>query len=242
MFTIFQYVTHHVILILFQLYNIYPLLQIRIGRHTLSVNANPIYQLVYILCIQVTFWPIYNPLKCMCNICSRHNNDAFHFVMAGLPGLLALLLNHRKIQAAVGYGGINITTFHNRPHLFPLDDNKSRIDQDIDHMKLLALLVDNARHLEHEVTTSGINSVTYENKFTPSIGQLKKPGKEVQRGRYCYIKISEETDLMIKAYSFDYYIVTIKISDSWRIHHGNGPHFQHNPNQGLIDFRLALKS
>ena len=71
---------------------------------------------------------------------------------------------------------------------------------------------------------------------------MKKKKKEVQRGRYCYIKISEETDLTIKAYSFDYYIVTIIISDSWRIHHGNGPHCQRNPNQGPIDFRLALKS
>ena len=101
----------------------------------------------------------------------RDDNDAFYFVMAGLPGLSPLLLNHQKIQAAVGYGRINITTFQSRPHLFPLDDNKSRIDQDIDHMKLLALLVDNARHLEHEVTTSGIYSVAYENKFTHLIGQ-----------------------------------------------------------------------
>ena len=74
----------------------------------------------------------------MHNICSRDDNDAFHFVMAGLPGLSPLLLNHRKIQTAVGYGQVNIKTYHNRPHLFRLDDNTSRIDKDIDHMKLLA--------------------------------------------------------------------------------------------------------
>ena len=103
--------------------------------------------------------------------------------MAGLPCLLPLLLNHRKIQRAVGYGQVNITTYHNRPHLFRLDDNKSRIDKDIDHMKLLALQVNNARHLEHEVTASGINSVSYESEFTHSIGELKKTRKRSTKGQ-----------------------------------------------------------
>ena len=220
MLTVCQYFTHHLILILFQLNNIYP------PNRGWGVHFGS--QLVYNLHIQVTFWPVYIPLKRMHIICSRDDNDAFHFVMAGLPGLSPLVLNHWKIQTAVGYGQVNITTYHNRPHLFQLDDNISRIDQDIDHMKLLALLVNNARHLEHQVTASGNNSVTYESKFTHTIGEFKRQGKQVQRGRYCYIKIKEETDLMIKAYSFDYYIVTVIISDSWRTHHGNGPHRQNN--------------
>ena len=61
---------------------------------------------------------------------STDDNDAFHCVMAGLPGLSPLVLNHQKIQTAVGYGQVNITTYHNRPHLFQLDNNKSRIDKD----------------------------------------------------------------------------------------------------------------
>ena len=172
----------------------------------------------------------------MHDVHSTDDNDVFHFVMAGLPGLSPLLLNHWKIQTAGGYGRVNITTYHNRLHLFRLDNNKSRMDKDIDHMKLLALLVNNVRHLEHKVTASDINSVTYETEFTHTIGELKKPGKEVQRGRHCYINIKEETDLTIKAYNCDYY------KNSWRIHHGNGPHWQCNPNQGPINFRLTLKS
>ena len=41
------------------------------------------------------------------------------------------------------------------------------------HMKLPALLVNNARHLEYKVTASGINSVAYESEFTHSISELK---------------------------------------------------------------------
>ena len=71
-------------------------------------------------------------------------------------------------------------------------------------MKLLALLVNNARHLQHQVTTSGINSVTYETRFNHTVGEFKRRGQEVQRGRYCYMNIKEEINLTISAYSFDY--------------------------------------
>ena len=126
--------------------------------------------------------------------------------MAGIRAVSPLQLNHHKIKNALDYGQIYIVTFHNRPHIFGGDDEKSCLDQDMDPYKLVAALVHIPRHLEHEQTHSGVTSVAYETWFSKSIVTCQ-PEDVDKRGHIVYIKIQEEHNQNFTQ-NFEYFVVT----------------------------------
>ena len=86
--------------------------------------------------------------------------------MAGIGGLSPLRLFHQSIKTALEYNKIYIVNFHAREHIFGdlLDDTKgkSHLDFEIDLCKVVASLIKNPRHCQHEQTASSVHSVSYE--------------------------------------------------------------------------------
>ena len=84
----------------------------------------------------------------------------------------------QKIKTALYYRRVNIVNFHNRPHHFGAwhDDTrgKSFLDKHIDLLKLVAAIVKCPRNCQHQVTTSGVQSVSYESQFTSTVGTCKR--------------------------------------------------------------------
>ena len=144
--------------------------------------------------------------------------------MAGIGGLSPLTLIHQKIEKALDFDRIYTVNFHNREHIFgSLHEDtkgKSYIDKHIDPHKLVASLIKYPRNCEHEQTHSGVQSVSYENEFTSSIGTCQESDAD-ERGHIVFIKISEEHCPEFTQ-MFDYYLVTLIISENWRISCPNG--------------------
>ena len=97
--------------------------------------------------------------------------------MAGIGGLSPLRLFHQSTEAALEYNKIYIVNFHGKEHIFGdlLDDTKGKSDLDFEiyPCKVVASLIKNPRHCQHEQTASGVHSVSYENAFNGSVGTCK---------------------------------------------------------------------
>ena len=123
--------------------------------------------------------------------------------------------------------------FHGREHIFGslFDDTKGKsyLDKEIDPCKLVASLIKYPRNCQHKLIHSSVHSVSYENAFMPSIGICQESDTD-DTGHIAFIKISQEHRPEFKQ-MFDYYLVTLIISENWRILHPNGPQCQRNPNQ-----------
>ena len=104
--------------------------------------------------------------------------------------------------------------FHAREHIFGdlLDDTKgkSHLDFEIDPCKVVASLIKNPRHCQHEQTASGVHSVSYENAFNGSIGTCKDTDPH-DRGHIVFIKISQERRPEFR-HLYDYFVLTLIIS------------------------------
>ena len=106
-------------------------------------------------------------------------DDVLFFQIAGTSrGVSTLQDINQKIKLALYYRKVYIVNFHNRPHNFGawFDDTlgKSFLDKDIDPLKLVAVIVECPRNCQHEVTTSGVHSVSYESQFTSTVGTCQQ--------------------------------------------------------------------
>ena len=112
-----------------------------------------------------------------------------------------------------------IVNFHNRPHHFGawFDDTqrKSFIDKHIDPIKLVAAIVKHPRNCQHEVTTSGVHSVSYESQFSDTVGTCQESDPQ-KRGTIVFIKIKQERDQLFIDY-YNFYLVTLQISEKWTL-------------------------
>ena len=67
----------------------------------------------------------------------------------------------------LGFDRIYTVNFHAREHIFGslFDDTKGKsyLDKEIDPRKLVASLIKYPRNCQHELTHSGVHSVSYEN-------------------------------------------------------------------------------
>ena len=163
--------------------------------------------------------------------------------MAGIGGLSPLRLFHQSIEAALEYNKIYIVNFHAREHIFGdlLDDTKgkSHLDFEIDLCKVVASLIKNPRHCQHEQTASGVHSVSYENTFNGSIGTCKDTDPH-NCGHIVFIKISQECHPEFR-HLYDYFVLTLIISKNWRIFSPNGPQCRQIPNQPIISHTSILR-
>ena len=148
--------------------------------------------------------------------------------MAGIKGISPPKLIHRKIEKAFHFNRIYIVNYHTRTHIFGSlnDDTKGKcyLDKHIDPCKLVASLIKYPRNCEHRETHSGVQSVSYENEFTSTIGTCQESDAN-ERGRIVFIKIAEEHRPELRE-QFDYYLVTLIISKNWRISCPDGPQCQ----------------
>ena len=148
--------------------------------------------------------------------------------MAGIRGLSPLRLFHQSIEAALEYNKLYIVNFHVREHIFGdlLDDTKgkSHLDFEIDPCKVVASLIKNPRHCRHKQTASGVHSVSYENTFNRSVGTCKDTDPH-DLGHIVFIKISQECHPEFR-HLYDYFVLTLIISENWRIFSPNGPQCQ----------------
>ena len=140
--------------------------------------------------------------------------------MAGISGGVSTLKDiNQKIKSALYYRTVNIVNFHNRRHNFGawLDDTrgKSFVDKDIDPLKLVAAIVKCPRNCLHEVTTSGVHSVSYESQFTSTVRTCQELDPQT-KGKIVFIKIKQERDPLFIDY-YDYYLVTLQISENWTL-------------------------
>ena len=163
--------------------------------------------------------------------------------MVGIRGISPLRLTHQSIPKALESDRIYTVNFHAREHIFGdlFDDTKGKsyLDIEIDLCKLVASLIKYPRNCEHKPTHSGVHSVSYENTFTSSLGTCQDSDTD-ERGHIVFIKISEEHCPEFTQ-MFDYYLVTLIISENWRILHPNGPQCQQNPNQRIISRTSVLR-
>ena len=218
---------HFFLLIVFQLNN-YPPPNCHIGLEGHQLI------LFIILCTQITEAHAHRKH-------SSKENDAFVFpIMAGIGAVSPLQLHHQKIKKALEYRQIYTVTYHNKPHISGGDEEKSCLDQDVDPYKIVAALINYPRHFEHKQTHSGVNSVTYETWFSKNIGTCQ-PEDANDRGHIVYIKIQEKHNQNFTQ-NFDYFVLIILISETWRITSPNGPQCQQNPNQRQINYKSVLKS
>ena len=137
--------------------------------------------------------------------------------MAGIRGISPLRLIHQSIEKALEFDpGIYTVNFHTRTHIFGdlFDDTKGKsyLDIKIDPCKLVASLIKYPRNCEHELTHSGVHSVSYENTFMSSIGTCQESDAD-ERGHIVFIKISQECRPEFTQ-MFDYYLVTLIISEN----------------------------
>ena len=147
-------------------------------------------------------------------------DDILFFQMAGISGGVSTLKDiDQKIKSALYYRTVNIVNFRNRRHNFGawLDDTrgKSFVDKDIDPLKLVAAIVKCPRNCLHEVTTSGVHSVSYESQFTSTVGICQESDPQT-KGKIVFIKIKQECDLLFIDY-YNYYLVTLQISENWTL-------------------------
>ena len=103
----------------------------------------------------------------------------------------------------------------------------------------MASLIKYPRNCEHEETHSGVQSVSYENEFTSAIGTCQESDAD-ERGHIVFIKIAEEHHPEFRE-QFDCYLVTLIISENWRISHPDEPPCQRKPNQPAINYRSVLR-
>ena len=85
----------------------------------------------------------------------------------------------------------------------------------------MASLIKYPRHCQHEQTASGVHSVSYENAFNGSIGTCKDTDPH-DRGHIVIIKISQEHHPEFR-HLYDYFVLTLIISENWRIFSPNEP-------------------
>ena len=163
--------------------------------------------------------------------------------MAAIGGLSPLSLFHQSIECALKYNKIYIVNFNAREHsfgdLFHNTKWKSHLDFEIDLCKVLASLIKYPRHCQHEQITSGVHSVFYENTFNGSVGTCQDSDPDNQ-GHIVFIKISQEHHPEFRD-SYDYFLLTLIISENWRIFSPNGPQCQRIPNQPVISCTSVLK-
>ena len=148
--------------------------------------------------------------------------------MAGIRGLSPLRLIHQSIEHTLEYNRIYIVNFHAREHifgdLFDYTEGKSHLDIEIDPCKVVASLIKYPRNCQHEQTQSSVHSVSYENVFNSSLGTCQHSDPD-ERGHIVFIKISEERHPEFTQ-SYDYFVLTLIISENWRILSPNGPQCQ----------------
>ena len=147
-------------------------------------------------------------------------DDILFFQIAGTSGGVSTLQDiDQKIKLALYYRRVYIVNFDNRPHNFGawLDDTrgKSLRDKDIDPLKLVAAIVKCPRNCQHEVTTSGVHSVSYESQFSSTVGTCQESDPQT-KGKIVFIKIKQERDPLFIDY-YDYYLVTLQISENWTL-------------------------
>ena len=163
--------------------------------------------------------------------------------MAGFGGISPLRLIHQSIEQALGFNRIYTVNFHAREHIFGdlFDDTKGKsyLDIEIDPRKLVASLIKYPRNSEHEQTRSGVHSVSYENAFNSSLGTCQDSDTD-KRGHIVFIKNSEQRHPEFTQ-MFDYYLVTLIISENWRIFCPNGLQCWQNPNQWIISCTSILR-
>ena len=163
--------------------------------------------------------------------------------MAGIRGISPLKLIHQKIEKTLHFNRIYIVNYHTRTHIFGSlhADTKGKcyIDKHIDPVKLVASLIKYPRNCKHEETHSGVQSVSYENEFTSTIGTSQESDAD-ERGHIIFIKIAEEHHPEFRE-QFDYYLVTLIISENWRISCLDGPQCQRKPNQPAINYRSIFR-
>ena len=112
-----------------------------------------------------------------------------------------------------------IVNYHVREHIFGelFDDTKGKsyLDFQIDPCKLVAALIKYPRHCQHEQTASSVHSVSYENAFSATIGTCQPTDRD-NRGHIVFKKISQECRPEVKDL-YDYFLLTLIISENWRI-------------------------
>ena len=172
-------------------------------------------------------------------------NDLLFFfcIMAGIRGLSPLRLFHQSIESALTNDKIYIVNYHMRPHifgdLFDYTEGKSHLDFEIDLCKVVASLIKYPRHCQHEQTASGVHSVSYENAFNGSIGTCQESDPDDQ-GHIVFIKISQKRRPEFR-HSYNYFVLTLIISENWRIFSPNGPQYRQIPNQPIISCTSILR-
>ena len=140
--------------------------------------------------------------------------------MVGISGGVSTLQDiDQKIKSALYYRRVYIVNLHNRRHNFGawLHDTqgKSFLDKDTDPLKLVAVIVECPRNFQHEVTTSGVYSVSYESQFTSTVGTCQESDPQT-KGKIVFINIKQECDLLF-IYYYNYYLVTLQISENWAL-------------------------
>ena len=116
--------------------------------------------------------------------------------------------------------------YHAREHFFgDLLDNtkgKSHLDIEIEPCKVVASLIKYQRNCLHKQTQSGVHSVSYENAFNASLGTFQD-SDPTDRGHIVFIKISQERCSEFRRL-YNYFLMTLIISENWRIFMPNGRH------------------
>ena len=101
------------------------------------------------------------------------------------------LVAHNAIMTAAGYGGINITTVHNRAHFnCDLDPTKSGVTTQVCPLKLVKQVTTNFRSGRYFVDSDNRFASEYEGEFTHPIGRLQNSN---QTGRFVYMKTQKRT-------------------------------------------------
>ena len=136
--------------------------------------------------------------------------------MAGIGRISPLKLIQQKIEKAFHFNRIYIVNYHTRTHIFGSlhDDTKGKcyLDKHTDPCKLVASLIKYPRNCKHKQTHSGVQSVSYENEFTSTIGTCQESDTD-ERGHIVFIKIAKERRPEFRE-QFDYYLVTLIISEN----------------------------
>ena len=130
---------------------------------------------------------------------------------------------HNAIVTAAGYGGINVTTPHNRVHFnCDLDPTKSGVMTRVCPLKLVQQVTTNFRSGHYFLDSDNRLASEYEAEFTHLIGRLRNSN---QTGRFVYIKLKKERRPEYKL-NFRYYVETVTVTATPRLHVGNGPNSQ----------------
>ena len=130
---------------------------------------------------------------------------------------------HNAIVKAAGYGGINVTTAHNRVHFnCDLDPTKSGVTTRVCPLKLVQQVTTNFCSGRYFVDSDNRLASEYEGEFTHLIGRLQNSN---ETGCFVYIKLKKERRPEYKL-NFQYYVETVTVTATPRLHVGNGPNSQ----------------